>query len=116
MEIDLGSKPEESEETIAGSEPNLGGAFGLIGAILITVGDALSATGIGLQLELDTTEDQLEEQARKAQNKKIKEMQNKIDTLERDMKMMQSTTYALQREVLYLQKTVYFRPQYGPDI
>ena len=33
MEIDLGSKPEESGEKIAGSEPDLGGALGLISAI-----------------------------------------------------------------------------------
>lgn len=89
------------------SELDLAFAFALIGAILITIGDLVSAAGVAIEIEQATIEEERVKQQQIEQDKLIKDMQNEINTLKREMKSLLRTTSSLEKEVVFLQRAVY---------
>ncbi|MFJ8268157.1 hypothetical protein [Peribacillus asahii] len=89
------------------SELDLAFAFALIGAILVTIGDLVSAAGVAIEIEHAIFEEERVKQQQIEQDKLIKDMQNEINTLKREMKSLLRTTSALEKEVVFLQRAVY---------
>ncbi|MEH6948572.1 hypothetical protein V7068_16165 [Bacillus sp. JJ634] len=89
------------------SELDLAFAFALIGAILVTIGDLISAAGVAIEIEHAIFEEERVKQQQIEQDKLIKDMQNEINTLKREMKSLLRTTSALEKEVVFLQRAVY---------
>ena len=89
------------------SELDLAFAFALIGAVLITIGDLVSAAGVAIEIEQATIEEERVKQQQIEQDKLIKDMQNEINTLKREMKSLLRTTSSLEKEVVFLQRAVY---------
>ncbi|USK70454.1 hypothetical protein [Peribacillus asahii] len=89
------------------SELDLVIAFALIGSILITIGDLISAAGVAIEIEHAIFEEERVKQQQIEQDKLIKDMQNEINTLKREMKSLLRTTSALEKEVVFLQRAVY---------
>ncbi|USK60021.1 hypothetical protein [Peribacillus asahii] len=89
------------------SELDLVIAFALIGAILITIGDLISAAGVAIEIEHAIFEEERVKQQQIEQDKLIKDMQNEINTLKREMKSLLRTASALEKEVVFLQRAVY---------
>lgn|GEM_PF-5424404 len=89
------------------SELDLAFAFALMGAVLITIGDLVSAAGVAIEIEQAIIEEERVKQQQIEQDKLIKNMQNEINTLKREMKSLLRTTSALEKEVVFLQRAVY---------
>ncbi|MED3690753.1 hypothetical protein P4534_18450 [Peribacillus butanolivorans] len=89
------------------SESNVGFVLALLGAILITIGDLVSTSGIALEIELSAISEKKAEQEAKEQSRKMRKMENQITSLQKDMKSLLTVSESLKREVIFLQNVIY---------
>jgi hypothetical protein len=96
-----------SEKTISKSLPDIGFALNLLSAILSTFGDTVSAASIAIGIDESIIQEQQDAQEKMEQEKQIREMQNQINNLQREMKSMLIITDAMRREIISLQRANY---------
>jgi hypothetical protein len=91
------------------SNPNLGFILEFIGSTIITIGDVLSTAGFAIDIEQNTIIDLQAEQEKMEQDRKIKEMQNQINILQKEMYSLLRVTDSLKKEVFFLQRATHSR-------
>ncbi|MFY0782029.1 hypothetical protein AB1K18_17415 [Peribacillus simplex] len=96
-----------SDTSASGSESNTGFILTLIGATLGAIGDLISSGGTAIAIEEAIMIDKKEEQEAEELTKKIKQMENQIALLQKDMNSVITVTESLKREVIFLQNVIY---------
>ncbi|MFF2587123.1 hypothetical protein ACFVSS_04390 [Peribacillus butanolivorans] len=91
----------------SGSESNVGFALALIGAIIITIGDLVSSSGVAIEIEQSAILEKKEEQEAKEQSRKMRKMENQITSLQKDVNSLLQVSESLKREVIFLQNVIY---------
>jgi len=98
-----------SEKTNSKFLPDIGFALSLLGAIIVTFGDAVSTASIAIGIDEDIIQEQQDAQEKMEQEKQVREMQNQINSLQTEMKSMLIITDAMRREIISLQRANYSR-------
>lgn len=88
-------------------EFDMGIIFQLIGAILITIGDLVSAAGVAIEIEHAIYEEEKVKQQQIEQDKRLEKMENQIKALQREMKSVLRTSAELEKEVVFLRRALY---------
>jgi hypothetical protein len=96
-----------SEKTISKSLPDIGFVLSLLSAILVTFGDTVSTASIAIGIDESIIQEQQDAQEKMEQEKQIREMQNQINNLQKEMKSMLIITDAMRREIISLQRANY---------
>ncbi|MGG0283888.1 hypothetical protein ABEY41_01930 [Peribacillus butanolivorans] len=97
----------KSSDSGSGSESNVGFALALIGAIIITIGDLVSSSGVAIEIEQSAILEKKEEQEAKEQSRKMRKMENQITSLQKDVNSLLQVSESLKREVIFLQNVIY---------
>ena len=103
---------DENGEPLSKLETDIGFVMALLGAIIITFGDAISAAGIAIQIKDDTEAENKLEKENQDRDAKMEAMENQITQLQNEVRFLMGMTDSLQRELAFLQKAPkrYFRP------
>ncbi|MBK5480998.1 hypothetical protein JFV29_03480 [Peribacillus sp. TH16] len=102
-----GKGSDSDSDSGSGSESNVGFALALIGAIIITIGDLVSSSGVAIEIEQSAILEKKEEQEAKEQSRKMRKMENQITSLQKDVNSLLQVSESLKREVIFLQNVIY---------
>ncbi|MFF2290809.1 hypothetical protein [Peribacillus butanolivorans] len=102
-----GSKKGSGSKKGTDSELDMGFVLALIGAIFITIGDLVSASGTAVEIEQGAILEKKEEQEAKEQSRKMRKMENQITSLQKDVNSLLQVSESLKREVIFLQNVIY---------
>ncbi len=102
---------DENGEPLSKLDTDVGFVLALIGATIITIGDAISATGVAIQIKDDIkTEAELEKENQE-RDVKLNELQSQVTYLQNEVQYLAGLTDSMQRELAFLKKAPnrYFR-------
>ena len=68
--------------------PHFGTTLDYIGSIIVTIGDAISTIGIGIEVAQDFAADEKSEQQDREVAKKFEDMQNQLNALQKELESL----------------------------
>lgn len=102
---------DQNGEPLSKLETDIGFVLALLGALIITFGDAISAAGVAIQIKDDTEAENKLEKENQDRDAKMEAMESQITQLQNEVRFLMGMTDSLQRELAFLQKAPkrYFR-------
>ena len=102
---------DQNGEPLSKLETDIGFVLALLGALIITFGDAISAAGVTIQIKDNNEAENKLEKENQDRDAKMEAMESQITQLQNEVRFLMGMTDSLQRELAFLQKAPkrYFR-------